>query len=503
MNRIIYVPLDERPCNYRFPFQIFNQKNTEIITCPEHLMGYKKRPAQINQLNEWLMINTKHAYGLVVALDTLIYGGIVPSRLHNLPLDVLISRLTILRSLKKQNPNLIIYGFSLIMRCPEYNSADEEPEYFQNHGKNIHLLGYLSHMKELNILSKSDQEKLDNIQIPKEYIDDFSHRRYVNQQINIAALELVKEEIITFFTIPQDDSSKYGWTAKDQIKIREVIKKHKLFKKVFMYPGADEAGCVLLSRMVCLNNHLQPKVYIKYPGPTCSKIIPSIEDRYLDTMVKYHIIACGGIVVDALKECDAVLLINAPADYMRSSFNKEEPGRGLEVQRNLVEAIEFIEYVGQKQKAIIIGDITYGNGSDLEIYHYLSLKKMLFKLAGFGGWNTASNSIGQAIAMGFSCLLNGFTKQHLAFLISRYVEDIGYCGYVRQTIMKDFLPRHPQLNYFDVKSKAGIVATEVKDQLKLFVQTKMPDLWPHIIIKKVELPWKRMYEIDLEVEYRP
>ncbi|MGD9604764.1 MAG: DUF4127 family protein [Bacilli bacterium] len=502
MVKIVYIPLDERPCNYQFPTKIFNQKDVEIITPPQSIMGYKKQPTDIDQLSDWLMTNTKQAYGLVVALDTLLYGGIVPSRLHQLPLKILLKRLQILKKLKKQNPELQIFGFQLIMRCPQYNSADEEPEYFKNYGKSIHMLGYYSHMKELGILPKKDQEKLNNIFVPQPFLDDFVNRRKVNQQMNIAALKLVSEGIISFFTFPQDDSSKFGWTAKDQIVIRKSIKKRHLMHLVYMYPGADEAGSVLVSRMVCQFKQVVPKVLIRYPGPSCAKIIPSIEDRYLDTMVKYHVLACGGIIVDSLKECDAVAFINAPADYMRSSFSREAPKHGLEVLRNMVEAMEFLDYARHQNKVIIIGDITYGNGSDLEIFHLLSQKQMTFDLAGFGGWNTASNAIGQAIAMGFSFLINGCTESHLNFLVSRYIEDICYCGYVRQIVMKNFLPKHPQLDYFNVMEKNGLVAQEVARQLNLFIKKNMPQLWDHGKIIKVELPWKRMYEIDLEAIYQ-
>ncbi|HQC74511.1 MAG TPA: DUF4127 family protein, partial [Bacilli bacterium] len=109
MTKIIYIPLDERPCNYRFPVQLFFQANTVVITPPMPIMGYKKRPADMDALKAWLIKNTGDADGLVVALDTLLYGGIVPSRLHHCSFEDLSQRLAILSELKTQNPRLIIY----------------------------------------------------------------------------------------------------------------------------------------------------------------------------------------------------------------------------------------------------------------------------------------------------------------------------------------------------------------------------------------------------------
>jgi hypothetical protein len=351
-------------------------------------------------------------------------------------------------------------------------------------------------------MKQEEQEKLDSLLIPEEVLSDFRNRRFVNVQMNIKALDLVEQNVISFFTFPQDDSSKFGWTAKDQIQIRQAIKDKKLMDKVYMYPGADEAGMVLMSRMACKIANITPKVLIKYPSVTCAKIIPSIEDRYLDTMVKYHVLACGGVVVDSLTQATAVVYINAPSDFMRSSFDQKKPEIGLEVLRNTVESIAFLKYAFTQQKAIIIGDITYGNGSDLEIYELLSASSMVFDVAGFGGWNTASNAIGSAIAMGFSYLINGKTKKHLDFLVSRYIEDIGYCGYVRQKIMYEVLPKYPHLSYFSVGEKDGEIAKIDKQLLEEFMALKMPEVGKHATILKVEMPWKRMYEIHLEAIFK-
>lgn len=54
--------------------------------------------------------------------------------------------------------------------------------------------------------------------LPKSYIQDYESRRAFNSMINTSMLELVKEGVITFLSIPQDDSAEYGYTAMDQQK---------------------------------------------------------------------------------------------------------------------------------------------------------------------------------------------------------------------------------------------------------------------------------------------
>src|SRR5690606_27941629 len=88
----------------------------------------------------------------------------------------------------------------------------------------------------------------------------------------------------------------------------------------------------------------QPKMYIKYPSATSGMIIPTMEDRMLDTSVKYQITALGGIVVSSISEADMVVFVNAPSDRMLPSSHQHVKGRGYTVQRNMVEFVESIDY---------------------------------------------------------------------------------------------------------------------------------------------------------------
>ena len=80
--KVVLLPLDERPCNYVFPQRIFKETDIEVVTCDLSILGKKKTPAQIDKLQAFLLDETRDAFGLVVSIDMLLYGGIVPSRLH-------------------------------------------------------------------------------------------------------------------------------------------------------------------------------------------------------------------------------------------------------------------------------------------------------------------------------------------------------------------------------------------------------------------------------------
>lgn len=50
MKKIVLLPLDERPCNYNFPYKLFHNKDLRIIK-PDKL-GDKKIPANTIEIQE-------------------------------------------------------------------------------------------------------------------------------------------------------------------------------------------------------------------------------------------------------------------------------------------------------------------------------------------------------------------------------------------------------------------------------------------------------------------
>ena len=82
MLKIVHIPLDERPCNYNFPKDIFHVKDFNIVSVPFHFIGLKKKPGNVDKIQDFFEKECKDAYAAIISIDTLIYEGIVPSRLH-------------------------------------------------------------------------------------------------------------------------------------------------------------------------------------------------------------------------------------------------------------------------------------------------------------------------------------------------------------------------------------------------------------------------------------
>ena len=147
--KIVFLPLDERPCNYAFPEKLFSHGDFQIVK-PEKL-GNKKEPADVHALADFLKKECRGAQGLVVSIDMLLYGGLVPSRLHHSEAAQLTKLAAVLRKVRQENPDILIYGFQCIMRCPSYSSSDEEPDYYEHSGALIHQAGEALHRSRLGL----------------------------------------------------------------------------------------------------------------------------------------------------------------------------------------------------------------------------------------------------------------------------------------------------------------------------------------------------------------
>ena len=103
-----------------FPERLFLNEDFNIVR-PETL-GNKKLPADLDKLASFLRKECKDADGLILSVDTLLYGGLIPSRIHHETKETLLSRMELIREIRKENPNMLIYAFQVIMRCPNYSS---------------------------------------------------------------------------------------------------------------------------------------------------------------------------------------------------------------------------------------------------------------------------------------------------------------------------------------------------------------------------------------------
>ena len=311
--RILLLPLDERPCNYIYPQMIASSNHSVHLTMPPlDILPKKKIPASFNKIRQYLLKEAVTQDALVISLDMLLYGGLLSSRLHHLTEDILEEHLDVLQELKTLNPHLKIYAFQCIMRCPQYNSSEEEPDYYEDYGYALFKKKYLEDKEERETLTSEEEIEKNSLHIPEEVIRDYEDRRLINCRMNSKTLELLENNVIDFLVIPQDDSSPFGYTAKDQKIILKEIKEKCLEFKVMVYPGADEVGMSLMTRAYNDYYQVHPKIYPFYASTLGPQIVPLYEDRPMFESLKSHILVTGARLVMDDSNANIVLAVNCP-----------------------------------------------------------------------------------------------------------------------------------------------------------------------------------------------
>lgn len=501
MSKIVMLPLDERPCNFDYP-GMMPKTDYELVLPPKDIMGDKKKAGDTEKIAQWLIDNVKDADAMIIALDTLIYGGIVPSRLHHNSAHELIERASVLKKLKEINPQMKIYAFELIMRCPTYSSDAEEPDYYEECGAEIFLSGKYMHLKKLGKLSKADAKDYKRVKkvVKKEYLDDFVARRKVNLEVLMHNLKYILDGTVDYFIVPQDDSNPYGFTAMDQLTVREFLKSNVLYLKTAMYPSADDTGLILLARAVANLNGINPKIYVKYASSKGGATIPCYEDRVVDETIKYHIMAADGIRVYSLTEADILLAVNI-GSAMTEEFNSLDFVTAYDIERNLGEFVAYIKYAKSLGKSVAIADIAYPNRSDVELTRLLYSENLMLEVDAYAGWNTSSNTTGTTLCQAILYLVGKDEKGNKSFLLHRYYEDIGYMAYARQYVAENILAGLGY-NFYHVDGKSGKVAEIVKETIDKYMTENYPELANKVNEISINQPWERMFETDVKLKIK-
>lgn len=97
MKKIALLPIDNRPVTYTLLKDIMALNDNIKLDMPErNYLGGLYEAANIKEITNWL-IKTDDIDYLILSLDTIAYGGLVPSRRMNDGFDEIKSRLDIVR----------------------------------------------------------------------------------------------------------------------------------------------------------------------------------------------------------------------------------------------------------------------------------------------------------------------------------------------------------------------------------------------------------------------
>lgn len=496
--KILLLPADERPCNYLYPNLLPLKDGDELILPPKDLMSKFKRPCNLKKLSEWLLEKSRDVDYLIVSLDTLLFGGMIPSRLHHDSLDDIKKRSDVLKIIRKNNPKIKIYAFELIMRCPSYSLADEEPDYYDRCGLEIFKYGQLVDKKEQGINDENDlieENKLKKI-IGENTLKDYISRREINFNAIIYNLNLLKEKVVDYFLIPQDDCNKLGFTNIDKRKVYEYLKENDIDKNIDMFPGGDEIGLLLIGRAINDYNKKNLKFYIKYACKIGKNKIPPFEDKPIDETLTKHINSTLSIRTNDEAKADIVLYVNLGSDF----YNKWENmyTKAYIIDRDLDKFVENIESDVKKNLIVGIADVAFCNEAESLLIKKLNDKNLLLKIKGFSGWNTSSNTIGTVLGSLISYFYSKNEQRNKYFLIHRYVEDYIYMGIVRNEIINIIENSNIQgLSRRDLTLKKDELEKQCNTLMYDYLKDKLINIYSLIKELNCKFIWNRTFEIEL------
>ncbi|WP_455651985.1 DUF4127 family protein [Phascolarctobacterium sp.] len=491
-NTILFVPLDNRPVCLDYAVETMKAAGWNVETPPLEYIAGNDHSGDPDKLYEWLAERSAAANAIVVSSDALIYGGLVDSRTHHLPQDILAERAERLLNLKTLGGDPLIYVFTTIMRSPKASSAPVEPAYYAEWGPKLFRLGALEDKLDLKEISRKERRELAALQaeIPQAVQEDRAQRRSLNIATTELLLHGVESGNFDYLLIGRDDTAPYSQAHKEarkmDILVRELPK-----EKIRFFSGADQLGLLLLSRAASRVSYEIPMIYVDFADGKGGATIPTYEDDPIAFSASEHIHAAGGWPTAKLARADLVLAVNTPFDGV--TLEASSPTNDGVLTKHTERFAADIKSYLKQGKPVAVADVAYGNGADNALVKELFQEQLAEKLAAYGGWNTAGNTLGFALAQGLLAKKMD-TAERLYLLDVRYLDDWAYQANVRnktyvELIWPNYWP-NSGLNTQQVQEAEAVITKDILEIAKPVLGERAKDY-------NFILPWQRMFEVEV------
>ncbi len=440
--KIAFLPIDNRPVCYTLPKLLAGiDDSIEFSIPPRELLGDLNKSANVDELFNWLE-NLPPQDKIILSLDTIAYGGLIPSRRCPQSFDEIKERIFKLKEILKKK-DCEIYAFSSIMRISNNNFNIEEKEYWKDFGKKIFEYSYNFH--------KNGKTQTD---VPQEILKDYLETRKRNFEINKIYLEWQKEGFFNTLIFSKDDCAEYGLNVKEAQELEKL--------GGFTKTGADEIPLSLLSRAI--NGKI--KICPIFLEPEYKHLISNYEDVSIEQSVKGQI-ELANCEITQEKDADIILFIN--------NFKKHQGEIVMGVDTESFNR-EFVT----PDKPYMIADVRFANGSDNNFVKTFFENKIYDKnFYGYSAWNTSANTLGSLIcAAKIKFLALKYNKENFDKLqITRLLDDWAYQANVRQML------KTPDTNELTLlmKNYEQIVSNALNTNINV----------------KYSYPWNRLFEVEI------
>lgn len=428
---ILALPVDGRPVTCDQVALLAESAGWRLLLPPREWLGRMRAPGDRDRLAAWLLDTAGEAEGLVLSVDTLVYGGLVPSRLSDEGEDALARRLAVLRELHRRHPQLPIVAFAATMRISNNDHAEEERPYWAEHGSAIWRWSH--HRDRHAVLGEpADRQAAEALEerIPAAVLDDYRAVRARNAAIAARVLDLAAEGVIDVVVLPQDDTAPFGVNVAERRALVEQAGRLGIADRVASFPGADEVIWTQVARLIARAEGLTPRFALDWSEPAAATtLIARYEDRPVGETVTAQIAAAGGVVTTGVDSDVELFLHTAGTEQGEWALDlwPDVPRPGVDSAW-----LDRLAARLDTSAKVAFVDLANANGGDPATMAALGQRAPLDRLRAYAGWNTAGNSIGSAVALGVVPLRD--RNAHCRLLATRFVDDLVYQAGCRQEI---------------------------------------------------------------------
>jgi hypothetical protein len=435
---LLYLPLDARPVCLQTPQYLARVVGITLHSPPEHLLGALKTPANRDALRQWMLHTRQQVPELeaaIIALDMPLYGGLIPGRLGHEPVQQLRACLELCYTDLAGVP---IYGFASVMRIPNYNNAEEEPDYWANFGSRLHAYSYGVHEAAVQGQPFNASAFED---IPAAVLNDFLHRRERNHGLARQLLHDLQAGQLKRLVYCEDDRGAFGLNVQEATVLKRLITKMHQEELAHVQTGADEVSHTLLVRAI--RDIMQPDAITPLPVVVACAQNRDAHAKFdgvsVHTALQQRFNAVGLVESSGWEDAAFVVVLHAPHVKMGDHCELQPADT---TQTDAEQTMVLLEKARAFNKPVALLDVAYANGGDPHLLKALAEHpEMVQALLAYGAWNTPGNAMGCALAFATAAVVNpGHADARKEAVLLRLLDDGVYQARVRGQWREQGLP---------------------------------------------------------------
>ncbi|MDQ7829434.1 MAG: DUF4127 family protein [Armatimonadota bacterium] len=498
---LLFVPLDDRPATRETVLDLARAAGVEVRTPPLELLGDRYRAADLEAL--WAWIDTEAArsspVACIAAVEMLCFGGLVASRKSVRPWRALLPWLDRVQALAARIPT---YLGAVVLRTPVAGGGEEDPAYWEEYGEALH-----AYMAAVDAFRAAGPEAYGAVQeaadrLPGSVVDALLRQRQRHLLVAVELLAAAARGRLRALLVGQDDATPRSLSRQDR-EVLERLARALEARTAAVTTGADELGARLFARWLNEATGEAPRVRVLYTAPGAAGLVPRYESVPLARTVLEHVATCGCRPVEG--DEDILLWVHnvAGPEQQEAMGQDGQPDVAGEWAPEDAAAADQVRGAVREERVVALADVRFANGADRRLVERLLTERAFAGIVAYAGWNTASNTLGSALAQAVvvyhlrRSTVNGSDRAARRMLLARLLDDWGYQAVVRPALRALALEQGVSPSHL-----ADGRPTLEAAALRLFREQVAPPLartfGAPVEVQGVRFPWNRLFEAAVD-----